>query len=92
VDFILERERNSKFLRECGDESAQFKETDETFDTEGCCGKHRFTRFLARLLGVEFKRHLKLVKQIEERNKAIFNDIMVRWIRLPLILVLIDSG
>ena len=78
VDFILEREKNSKFLREgCRDETTQFQESDELFDSEGCCGKHRFTRFLARMFGMEYKRHLKLVKEIEERNNTIFNDVMV---------------
>ena len=79
VGFILERERNSKFLREiCVGRRAEFDKSDEIFDPEGFCGKHRLTRFLARLLGLEYKRHFKVVNQIEGRNKAIFSEVMVR--------------
>ena len=78
MDFILERQRNSKFLREiCGYKTTEFDESDDVFDPEGFCGKHRFTRFLSRLFGMEYKRHLRIVKQIEGRNKVIFSEVMV---------------
>ena len=80
MDFILERERNSKFLREIKNNAAEFGETDEVFDSEGCCGKYRFTRFLAQVVGGEYKRHIKLVKKLEERNQAIYNDVLVSCI------------
>ena len=78
MEFILERERNSKFLRDaCRPRKAQFDESDDIFDPDGLCGKYRLTRFLARLFGMEYKRHFKKAKQIEERNKAIFSEVMV---------------
>lgn len=75
----MEREKNSKFLRDvCRNTEAVFDESNEVFDPEGLCGKYRLTRFLARLLGKEYKRHFKIAKKMEEGNKALFNEVMVR--------------
>ena len=58
--------------------AARFIVSEEVSDSEGFCGKLCFTRFLKRLFGRKYidKRHSKIVKQMEERNKTIFHEVM----------------
>lgn len=81
MEFILERERESKFTRIlCSKRKDKYKQDDELFsDSEEhkWLSSNRCTRFLLKLFGMEYNRHKKLAKQLKERNDEISQQIMV---------------
>ena len=54
------------------------KRDHEIFNYEGCFGRQQ--QFLAQLFLREYARHHDLVVKLTQRNEAIYNDVMVRWI------------
>ena len=81
MEFILERERSSRFIRACSNTTATYDPSDEFFDEseeyQWWCS-NRVTRFLLRLLGSEYYRHKNVAKRLKERNDNIYKQIMVR--------------
>ena len=79
MDFILEHKKNvlNTFWRT----STFFDERDELFELEEFSSRYHFTKFLARsLFLLENKEQSNTAMQ--ERNKAIFSEVMVREVIL----------